>query len=41
VNLWLAIRRPIGYLLLTALIWAGLYTLHAIPNLLVNALLGI
>lgn len=39
MNIWLKIRRPIGYLLMTALIWAVLFAIHAIPNIVVDALI--
>lgn len=41
MKIWLAIRRPIGYLLFFALFTFGIIAAHAIPVLLTNALLGI
>lgn len=41
MKIWLAIRRPIGYLIAFGLFTLALIAIHAIPVLLTNALLGI
>jgi hypothetical protein len=37
-NLWFTIRRPIGYLLGSALVMATILIIHAIPELLLKLL---
>ena len=41
MNLWIKVRRPIGYTLAILTGWAVLFLMHAIPELLTTALLGI
>lgn len=37
---WYAIRRPIGHMLFGALIALSIITMHVIPALIVQALIG-
>lgn len=41
MKIWYAIRRPLGILLLTGVIYLTLIVLHAIPVLLASAILGV
>lgn len=41
MNLWYKIRRPIGYLLFTAIFYFALIVIHAIPYLLTDLILGL
>lgn len=41
MKIWYAIRRPLGVLLLTAVIYLTLIVLHAIPVLIAGAILGV
>jgi hypothetical protein len=37
-DLWFTIRRPIGFLLASALVMAAIFIIHAIPELLLKLL---
>lgn len=41
MRIWYAIRRPVGYILLTGLAWLALVIIHAIPYLLTDWILGL
>ena len=41
MKIWYAIRRPIGYLLLTLLAWIALVVIHTLPYLLTDLILGL
>jgi len=41
MRIWYAIRRPIGYTIIITFCSLGLILLHALPIVLVDALLGL
>ena len=41
MKIWYAIRKPVGILVLTGVLYATLIVLHAIPVLLASAILGV